>query len=122
MTNRKVGEILRSARLEKNFTLEMTSKAVGVSINYISKLEKGENSNPSDEVIVGLAKTLDIDEDFLFKKYGKIPLSAKQMLENHPVLSDMLSHINSDTSLSNDSKEKFLEKAFYWYKKISQED
>ena len=122
MTKRNTGVLLRLKRQEKKYTLEMTAKAVGVSINYIAKLEKGENSNPSDEIIVKLAETLDLDEDELFRSFRKIPLSTRKALEQHPTLSVAISQINSDTELSEDKKEEFLKKIIYWYKKIVDED
>lgn len=100
----------------------MTAKSVGVSINYISKLEKNENSNPSDEIIVNLASTLDIDEDSLFESFGKLPLSARKALENHPELSKAISQINSDSRLSEEKKEEFLKRTIYWYKKLAEEE
>lgn len=122
MTKRNTGVLLRLKRQEKRYTLEMTANAVGVSINYIAKLEKGENSNPSDEIIVKLAETLELDEDELFRSFGKIPLSTRQALEQHPTLSEAISQINSDAELSEDKKKEFLHKVIYWYKKIANED
>lgn len=118
----QVGDFLRLKRLEKRYTLETTANSVGVSINYISKLEKGENSNPSDDVIVNLAKTLEIQEDWLFNAFGRIPLSTRRTLEAHPELSKMISQISSDKTLSEKKKEEFLERTIYWYKKLSEED
>lgn len=122
MTKRNTGVLLRLKRQEKNYTLETTAKKVGVSINYISKLEKGENSNPSDEIIVKLAETLDLYEDELFRSFGKIPLSTRQALEQHPTLSEAISQINSDNEISEDKKKEFLNKVIYWYKKIIDDD
>lgn len=72
----------------------MTAKAVGVSINYISKLEKEENSNPSDDIIINLANILGIDEDSLFNFFGKIPLSTRRVLEKYPALSKFISMLS----------------------------
>jgi transcriptional regulator with XRE-family HTH domain len=116
--NTIIGDLLRLKRLEKKYTLETTAKYVGVSINYISKLEKGLNSNPSDEIIVKLASTLEIDEDKLFQSFGKIPLSTRKVLEAHPSLTKALAQVNADDQISNEKKEEFLEKAIYWYKKL----
>lgn len=119
---RQVGDFLRLKRLEKKLTLERTASAVGVSINYISKLEKGENSNPSDNIIVNLAKTLDIDEDALFTAFDKIPLSTRKVLMEHPDLSKAISEIENNEKLNDQMKEKFLRKVIYWYKKLSDDE
>lgn len=118
----QVGDFLRLKRLEKKYTLETTAKSVGVSINYISKLEKGENSNPSDDVIVNLARTLDIKEDWLFGAFNKIPLSTREALKAHPDLSKAISEITSDNSLSDEKREEFLRRTIYWYKKLADEE
>ncbi|KYG38115.1 helix-turn-helix domain-containing protein [Bacillus gaemokensis] len=122
MENNNTGDLLRLKRLEKKYTLETTSKMVGVSINYISKLEKGENSNPSDDIIVNLAKVLGLNEDRLFECFGKIPLSTRQALESHPILSKSISQITSNKELSEEKKEEFLKKTVYWYKKLLEEE
>ncbi|MFJ8247354.1 helix-turn-helix domain-containing protein [Peribacillus asahii] len=119
---RNVGELLRLKRLEKGYTLEKTAKLVGVSINYIAKLEKGENSNPSDEYIVRLAKVLGLDENSLFKSFNKIPLSTRQALHAHPHLADAFSEIANNKELSDEKKEEFLRKIIYWYKKLNEEE
>jgi transcriptional regulator with XRE-family HTH domain len=120
--NTNTGELLRLKRLEKKYTLEMTAKSVGVSINYISKLEKGENSNPSDEIIVRLAKTLDLEENSLFESFGKIPLATRLKLESNPTLTKAISQIASNKDLSEEKKDEFLKKTIYWYKMLSDEE
>lgn len=122
MCNSQVGDFLRLKRLEKRYTLEITAKSVGVSINYISKLEKGENSNPSDDIVIQLAKTLEIDEDWLFNAFGKIPLSTRNALQAHPDLAKAIAEISSDESLSEDKKKEFLNRTIYWYRKLSRKD
>lgn len=119
---RNIGELLRLKRLEKKYTLEATAKLVGVSINYISELEKGNRSNPSDEVIVNLAKVLDLDEDDLFHSFGKIPLSTRNALQKHPALSKLIAQISDDKALSEESQATLIERTIYWYKKLSEEE
>lgn len=119
--NNVTGDYLKLKRLEKRYTLEATANLVGVSINYISKLEKGETSNPSDDVIVNLAKTLNIDEDSLFNMFGKIPLSTRTVLELNPTLSSAISKIKNDEDLDEEGKQELYKKIIYWYKKIIDE-
>jgi transcriptional regulator with XRE-family HTH domain len=117
-----IGDLIRLKRLEKRYTLDMTAKNVGVSLNYISRLEKGDNSNPSDDVIVKLASTLDLDEDFLFNAFDKIPLSTRTALQKHPALSKAISQLASDDSLSEEQQNEYLQKALYWYKKLADDE
>jgi len=119
---KNIGDLLRLKRLELKYTLEDVSKFVGVSINYIAQLEKGNKSNPSDEVIVKLASILELEEDSLFTSFEKIPLSTRKTLQNHPTLAKALSQIDSDKEIGEDKKIEFLHRAIYWYKKLSDEE
>jgi transcriptional regulator with XRE-family HTH domain len=115
-----VGDELRLKRLEKRYTLEQTAKLVGVSTNYISKLEKAETPNPSDEVIVGLAKALDMDENSLFKSFGRLPLATRETLKALPHLADHIAEVSSDDTLDISEKEELIEKLIHWRKVISE--
>lgn len=119
---KKVGDMLRISRLDKKLTLEDVAKYVNVSINYISKLEKSENNNPSDEIIVKLAEILDVDENWLFRSFDKVPLSTRKVLKKNPSLSEQIASVSSDKDLDEESKEKFIEKIVYWYKQLSDEN
>jgi transcriptional regulator with XRE-family HTH domain len=115
-----VGKLLRSKRLEKNYTLEFTAKLVGVSINYIAKLEKGESQNPSDENIVKLAFALDLDENDLFTSYGRIPLSIRRVLKDNPQLIKLISQLGNK-KLSTEKKGVFFGLVMEEYKKLTEE-
>ncbi|WP_176519045.1 helix-turn-helix domain-containing protein [Priestia megaterium] len=119
---KNIGDLLRLKRLEMKHTLEDVSKHVGVSINYIAQLEKGNKTNPSDDIVVKLACILELDEDSLFTSFGKIPLSTRKALETHTTLAKAISQINSDEELDESRKEEFLQRAVYWYKKMLEED
>lgn len=112
------GDLLRQKRHEKGTTLETVANEVGVSINYISKLEKGENSNPSDEIIVRLAITLGIDEDTLFRYFEKTPLSIKRFLEVQPPLAEFVSKLSKEKRISTDEMGEFCKAMLFEYKKL----
>ncbi|MGM7720604.1 helix-turn-helix domain-containing protein [Metabacillus sp. Hm71] len=116
-----VGDLLRLKRLEKKHTLEQIASLVGVSINYIKDLEKGNKSNPSDEIIVRLAEVLNLDEDELFLSFNKTPLSIQREIEQHPSLVKALSQINDDDTLSKEEKEEFYNRMVYWYRELAKE-
>ncbi|KRT93100.1 MULTISPECIES: helix-turn-helix domain-containing protein [Bacillus] len=100
--------VLRLKRAEKKYTLDTVAKFAGVSTNYIAKLEKGASSNPADEVIVKLARTLGLDEDWLFYAFDKIPLSTRKVLKANPTLAKAISEISGDENLTDLEKEEFL--------------
>lgn len=51
---------LRELRLARGYTLHQLSELSGVSLMYISELERGTKKNPSAQVLVNLAKSLDV--------------------------------------------------------------
>jgi transcriptional regulator with XRE-family HTH domain len=118
----KVGELLRLKRIAHGYTLENVSKMIGVSINYISALEKGIKSNPSDDIVVKLAELYEVDEEDLFLAFKKVPLSTKMEVEEHPSLAKALSQIRNDKEMSHEKKEMLYGKMIYWYKKLSEEE
>ena len=117
-----VGEFLKLKRLEIGYTLGHVSKEVGVSINYISELEKGIKSNPSDEIVVKLAEIYQADEEELFLAFKKVPISTKKEVEEHPTLAKALSQIRNDKEMSHEKKEMLYGRMLYWYKKLSEEE
>lgn len=56
---------LKLARIEKNMTQESLAKAIGASRQTIGLIEKGE-FNPSLNLCIAIAKTLDKTLDDLF--------------------------------------------------------
>lgn len=115
---KNIGDKLRMKRIAKGYTLEKLAESVGVSINYISLLEKNEKANPSDDIIVKLAMMLNIDEDDLFVEYGRIPLSTRKVLMEHPELRKSISFIGNDTKLSLKKREQFLLMVTELYKQM----
>ena len=117
-----IGDFLRLKRLEKRRSQGDIAKRVGVSTNYISGIENGNQTNPSDEIIVKLAEVFDVNEDDLFTAFNKIPLSTRNEINEYPGLAKALSELNNDDTISPEKKKQFYDKLVYWYKKIAEED
>ena len=92
----KFPEIFRELRKARKISLAELSLRTGINQGYLSRLERGEKSNPSAEVLSKLADTLGVTVDFLLgrqyylsdrtggfsgfgKHYGKKP--TKRLLE-----------------------------------------
>ncbi len=58
----KIGCRIREYRLAAKLTQEQLAEKTGVSVNHISRLERGVNS-PHFEVIIKIAKALDVSTD-----------------------------------------------------------
>lgn len=59
-----IGEVIKKARNSKKLTQNEVSDKTGISRNYLSDIENGRYM-PSVETLMGLAKCLDIDLNFL---------------------------------------------------------
>lgn len=49
---------IRKFREKNNMTLKELSNKIGISVGYLSHLERGSRSNPSKEVMENIAKAL----------------------------------------------------------------
>jgi len=73
------GQELRKLRKEAIYTQDQLAKLAGISASYISQLETGEKK-PTDRVITKLSGALDIPENRLFIKIGKLKMDLAATL------------------------------------------
>lgn len=64
-------EKIKHYREKKNISKSELSRKIGVSPAYITKLENGDKTNPSLEILAKLSTTLDIPLDELLLEAGK---------------------------------------------------
>jgi transcriptional regulator with XRE-family HTH domain len=96
------GIYVQKLRKERQLKLKEVANYLGVSVNFVSLVERGEK-NPSDIVLRKYAKLFNINEDVFFDMLGKIPLSVKEQLQNHKGLRSLLSEISKvDKELQNE--------------------
>ena len=62
----RFGQRIRNLRSTRGFTQETLASKIGVDRSYMGFLERGER-NPSLEVILKIAKALNVDPDELVK-------------------------------------------------------
>ncbi|MBC9786394.1 helix-turn-helix domain-containing protein [Heliobacterium chlorum] len=91
----KAGEFLKNMRVEKKLSLAKLSDALGgtVSSNYLSLLERGKVSEPSEEVLRALAKFYEIPEEEIFNQFGKIPEEVIRSLRDQPFMTTIFNSI-----------------------------
>lgn len=109
----KLGEYLRNKREELKMTMVEVGKTIGFSAGYIGEIERG-NRNPTDEIIRGLSKVYGIDENWLFKEYGRIPLIVREVVESEKRLQDIVIGIESGGKFNKSEKKSVYE---YLHKK-----
>lgn len=105
---------LRERRKELGLTLEEVAQKVGVSTNYISLIERCKNV-PSDDIIIKLARVLQIDEVELFLVFNKVPPSMIEELKNNSLFREAIKLLSQDSELDAEDRNKLYQKLIYWY-------
>jgi transcriptional regulator with XRE-family HTH domain len=79
---------LREQRLEVNrrYSIRQTARRIGVEPAYLSKIERGEASPPSEETIRRLAADLGEDADYMLALAGKVASDIREIIVGKPVL------------------------------------
>jgi len=116
----EAGSYLLELRREKDLSLAKVTKLTDISSNYLSEIERGLKA-PSDTVIRELAKVYEADENEIFEKYHKIPLSVKEALNNSQVLRRTLAEIEQNKKLTEEQKIEIYTELYRLYKKYVDE-
>jgi len=82
---KRFGDTLRNLRLNHPETLSIreVSRRAGIDVSYLSRMEKGEVSPPSEEIILRLAEVLEADPDELLEMADKIPPDVREIIRSH---------------------------------------
>ena len=100
------GDFLRKKRKETQLSVFKVSRAVGISGNYLSLIERGMQK-PSDQIIYNLAKFYKIGGLDLFDLYGRCYCSEiRKRLIPSPSLKQALLRLTTDKSLTPDMKQE----------------
>lgn len=87
-----IGRYLYQLRMQKRLSLAKVSIHIGINPMALSEIEHGIRL-PSDDITRNISNFYDIDENILFKLIDKVPLGAKEELEQSPVLQKTLLEI-----------------------------
>jgi transcriptional regulator with XRE-family HTH domain len=74
------GAFVREARLQKKIGLREFAIMMELSPAYISQMESGICNPPMENKIIKIAKTLNINADYLLALAGKISTESKQKI------------------------------------------
>jgi HTH-type transcriptional regulator, competence development regulator len=77
-------ESLRSS--DAAFSVRRVAQRIGVEPSYLSKVERGEASPPSEETLVKLAGELEVDPDLLLALAGKVSGDLQETIRRRPQL------------------------------------
>jgi HTH-type transcriptional regulator, competence development regulator len=78
------GDLIRTARQQKRHTQRSLGKLVSLDFGYLSRLENDRAEHPpSEEVVRGLAKALDLDAERLIYLVGRIPQAETELIRQN---------------------------------------
>lgn len=86
-----LGEYLRKIREERlsgdrRFSLRQVAQRVGIEPAYLSKIERGEVSPPSERMICRIADELGQDKNVLLAMAGKVSEELQAIIRQRPQL------------------------------------
>lgn len=74
-----LGDMVRQERRQRGLTLAELGRAVGLSMSYISDIERGNRAPTTDTVLSALAAGLDVDPDGIYYAAGRIPPDLRNL-------------------------------------------
>lgn len=110
------GAYLTGLRSKLNKSMTAVAKCVGISTAYLSEIEKGLKL-PSDLLIRNLSDFYKIDENELFRKYGKIPLFAREEFQKQESLQTVLAEI-SRKNIPEEHKQELYDNIMKLYREF----
>lgn len=70
--NTPLGKLIRSRRQDAGLSLTQLASELGVSRPYLSRLERGEYTNPSSKVLTQLIRRFDLNVDDVYALSGNM--------------------------------------------------
>jgi transcriptional regulator with XRE-family HTH domain len=111
----KTGAYLRQLRQDADLSLSQLGAQLGVSKSFLSAVEQGVKTM-SDHFIRELSNFYDIDENCLYELLGRVPLLAREELDEVSNLQKLLSEIRRDKKLTDEKKQKLYDQMYKLYK------
>lgn len=115
------GEYIKSNRIKKNITQTKAAKMFGISLSYLSGIERGLRPAPAYDVVDKMADVLELNRKERYRLYDlaaeskQPPTLADDLVEyiyRYPMMRDMLRY-----SMECNMKETDLENVFDYVKK-----
>ncbi|WP_300869651.1 helix-turn-helix domain-containing protein [uncultured Clostridium sp.] len=110
----EAGSKIREYREKKEYTLKEVAEKIGVTLNYISLIERGLRV-PCDDILYKLSEVLEVE---IFSLYNKIPPSFLDNDNTKPNLFKMICEIERNKEINTEDKKFLLGNLQKAYKKI----
>ena len=102
-----LGEIINSARLQKEVGLRALARELGIAASYLSDIEN-DRRVPSEVVIRDMARLLDLDFDLLMQQAGRLGEDAERYLRGNLLAGRLFRRI-AESKLDHEALEHLLE-------------
>ncbi|OLN29414.1 helix-turn-helix domain-containing protein [Desulfosporosinus metallidurans] len=110
------GQYLKQLRGDRS--LAAVCKQIGVTPAHLSEIERGRM--PSDHLISTLARVYEVDEDGLFRRWGKIPILTKDEILARKSLQRLLSEMSHNSQLTEAEKDELYDNMYELYRSFIQ--
>jgi transcriptional regulator with XRE-family HTH domain len=90
---RAFGELVKTHRLARHFTLRGFARELGVAPSYVSYIEAAQVPPPSDGVMARMAEVLEVPTNLLLTKAGRLSPDTLREFWSHPAIPPILSTI-----------------------------
>ncbi|MGU9269780.1 helix-turn-helix domain-containing protein [Clostridium perfringens] len=97
------GKMLRDIREKFGYSLDVASKKMDITTNYLSLIERGKRK-PSKKVQQKISSVYKLKDDEMFKLYGDIKSNNLEKIISSTSLIDILSSISSDINFTESEK------------------
>lgn len=105
---KQAGAKLKELRKATKLSIFKVGRAIGMSGNYISQIERGERP-ASDAALIALADLYGVDQKELFALYGKLPNEEVNMIMKMPELRNLFIEVTGKKELSDQDRQEMLE-------------
>ncbi len=112
----EAGSKIREYREKKEYPLKYVAKKIGVSLNYISLIERGLRV-PCDNILYKLSEVLEVNVVEIFSLYNKVPptyLNGKSLFE-------IVCRIEKDDKLDEKDRESIFDMISKQYEDLVKE-
>ncbi|SPF55283.1 Predicted transcriptional regulator [Candidatus Desulfosporosinus infrequens] len=106
------GQYLKQLRGDRS--LASICKLIKVTPAHLSEIERGRM--PSDHLISTFAKVYEVEEDGLFRRWGKIPILTKDEILARKSLQRILTDISHNRRLTDEEKDGLYDNMYELYR------
>ena len=105
------GETIKKWRLDLRLGLRESSKQIGISATYLSRLENNKENPPQADKLIQIAKVYDKTEDEIFSLADRVPPDIEETYKKNKIYKEKLPELMrtiAQQNLSSDQWDQFI--------------